>query len=68
MSGRSARARRSQQVLFGVFSLIVVVSMGLALVSVPNVTTVLPTATPTSLPVLQPTPTRLPTATPTAKP
>jgi hypothetical protein len=58
---RNARARRNQQILFGLLSLIVVVSMGLALISTPSVAPVVPTATPLPLVTRTPTPTPSPT-------
>jgi hypothetical protein len=68
------RQRRSQQLLFGLLSLIVVVSMGLALVTVPSVTPVQPTATvapiiiATVAPVVAPTASATPTPTSTRTP
>jgi hypothetical protein len=71
---RNTRARRSQQLLFGLLSLIVVVSMGLALVTVPSVTPVQPTATvapiiiATVAPVVAPTASATPTPASTRTP
>jgi len=42
---RRTRTRRNQQVLFAMLSIIVIVSMGLALCSSPSVTPVQPTLT-----------------------
>ncbi len=65
---KSTRSRLNQQLLFGLLSLIVVVSMGLALFAVPLGSPVAPTATPTPILIISPTPIRLPTRTPTPVP
>ncbi len=68
---RRTRTRRNQQILFAILSIIVVVSMGLALCSSPSVTPVQPTVTvapiiiataapPTAIPTPIPIPTRTP--------
>ena len=65
---RNARSRRSQQLLFGLLSLIVVVSMGLALVTVPSVTPVQPTAAVAPIIIATVTPVVAPTASVTPTP
>lgn len=58
---KSKRSRRSQQLLFGLLSLMVVVSMGLALFAVPLSTPVAPTATLAPISIASPTPVPSPT-------
>jgi len=62
---RRTRARRNQQILFAVLSVIVVISMGLALCSSPSVTPVQPTPTIALNTIAPATPVRAPTATAT---
>ena len=62
---RRTRTRRNQQILFAILSIIVVVSMGLALCSSPSVTPVQPTVTVAPIIIATvappaPTPTRTP--------
>jgi hypothetical protein len=67
---RRTRTRRNQQVLFALLSIIVIMSMGLALCSSPSVTPVQPTVTvapiiiATVTPVVAPTASATPTRTP----